>query len=156
MGWINFSIKEVRELRDILSSTNISSKIIRKLINSEKRIKISSAKSKGRNLQKWICTRLAFLLNIKYDQQDDNCLIHSREMGQKGVDIVLRGEALKRFPFSIECKSSEKLDFLPTIEQAERNKKKDTDWLIVYKRKAIKEPVVIIYWSVFERIYKWN
>lgn len=117
-------------------------------------IKISSRKSKGRNLQKWICNKISKLIGIEYNQQNDQCSIHSREMGQPGCDIILRGEALKKFPFSVECKSSESFNITKAVQQAIMNQYKDTDWLIFYKRKLFNLPIVIMDYSTFERLYK--
>ena len=115
-------------------------------------IKIRSAKDKGMRLQKWVCQKIAKILGIEYNSQDDQCLIHSRTCGLSGVDIILRGEAIKRFPYSIECKSSEKLNLLGTIRQAKSNQVDGTDWLIVYKRKAFKKPIVIMDWDAFQNL----
>ena len=115
-------------------------------------IKIRSAKNKGMRLQKWVCSKISKLIGIGYNQQDDLCLIHSRESGLSGVDIILRGNALKTFPYSIECKSSEQLNLLKTIQQAKSNRIEGTDWLIVYKRKAFKKPIVIMDWYTFEKL----
>ena len=124
-------------------------KLVDKLKKLLKPIKRRSAKDKGRNLQKWVCERIAELFNIEYNQQDDNCVIHSREMGQFGVDIIIRDYLRNYFPFSIECKSSEQLNLIETIQQAKKNTKKDEHWIIVYKRKAIKNPIVIMDWDCF-------
>jgi hypothetical protein len=152
--WICFTQKEIKTLLDL--TTEKEFKTIHKKLSSnynKKRISVASAKGKGRSLQYWICNKISSLLNIPYIQSDDSCLIHSREMGQHGVDIILRGEALKRFPYSIESKSSESLNLMPVIEQIEANQKKDTDWLIVHKRKALPEPIVIMTWRTFEKTF---
>jgi hypothetical protein len=119
-----------------------------------KKIKVSSAKGKGRNLQYWVCERVADITGIPWVQSDDNCEIHSREMGQHGIDLVLRGKAAGKFPFSVECKSSEQLNLVETIAQASRNNIPGRDWLIVHKRKAIPNPIVILSWEAFERIWR--
>jgi len=129
-------------------------KVLRRIERASRPIKISSRKQKGRNLQKWVCERISSLLRIPYSQDDDNCLIHSREMGQSGVDVILRGEAFANFPFRIECKSSEKLSLSNTIYQAKKNAGDDW-WMIVYKRKNFKNPIVIMDWMDFEGFYKF-
>lgn len=113
----------------------------------------ASCKAKGRKLQKWVCARLADIFNTEYDQQDDNCAIHSREMGQSGTDVILRGDLFDKFPFDIECKNTEKLSLWNTIEQAKNNTKPDRDWLIVHK-KNYENPVVIIDWFAFEKLFR--
>jgi hypothetical protein len=117
------------------------------------RIKTSSAKDKGRALQYFVCDHISMLLYGKpFNQKDDNCLIHSREMGQAGSDIILRGDAQERFPFTVECKSTESFSLVPTINQVRANLKKGTDWLIVHRRKALPDPIVILTWEAFERL----
>jgi hypothetical protein len=114
-------------------------------------ISISSRKAKGRNLQKWTCEKISTLSNIPYGYED-NKLIQPRIMGQKGVDVILRGKAKEKFPFSIECKSAQQWNILAAIRQAKKNKIDGTDWLLVLKRKEIKSPVVVIDADVFFKI----
>lgn len=127
-------------------------KTIRKLKKSKKRIKIRSAKSKGRNLQKFVCERVSSLTGLPFIQDDDDCNIHSREMGQSGLDVILRGDAKKKFQFSIECKSAESFNMSKTIAQVKSNQAENTDWLIVYKKKMLAEPIVIMEWAAFEKL----
>lgn len=154
MAYLNLNKKELSVLLDILTRpdhryTEEQSKLWVKIKKATTRIKISSAKGKGRELQKRVCRDISEAIGIPYDQQDDECLIHSREMGQSGVDVILRGEARGLFPYSIECKSAEAFSLLAAIEQAENNQVEGTDWMIVHKRKAWKVPVVILDWRVF-------
>jgi hypothetical protein len=142
-----------RALKPIkVSSIKLKNKLLKKLDRALKPIKVSSRKAKGRSLQKWVCQRIAKLLNIEYNQQDDQCLIHSREMGQAGVDIILRGDTIKRFPYSIECKNSEQLKLIGTIAQVKKSLIQDTDWLIVHKKKSLDKPIVIMEWDAFEKL----
>lgn len=162
MPWINLTKNEIERIKEYNIShkywTGSYSKEDEKFINKLNKllnpIKIRSRKNKGSNLQKWICEKISKLLNIPYEQSDDQCLIHSREMAQKGTDVILRGKALKEFPFSIECKSSEQFNIKSTVEQAKNNQIKSTEWMVVYKRKSFKNPVVIIEWGVLEKLYK--
>lgn len=128
--------------------------LIARLSKSQKKITTASAKAKGRNLQQWVCERISAITGIPYVQSDDQCEIHSREMGQAGIDVVLRGEALKRFPFSVECKATESLNLKDTVDQAKSNTYKNTDWIIVHRKKAIPEPLVIMSWDTFEKLVK--
>lgn len=141
------------EQKEILTSLPESSKLRKKIERAGKVLKTSSRKAKGRNLQYWVCEQISRITGIPYLQSDDSCLIHSREMGLSGKDIVLRGEAYKRFPFSVECKNSEDLDLPNTIAQVKANTKEGEIWIIVHKRKTIKEPIVIMSWDGFERIW---
>jgi hypothetical protein len=153
---LSFEGKEIRALLNNLPSyigeSPAYSSAKKKLERALRPIKVRSAKGKGRELQKWICRKISELLGIPYDQSDDQCLIHSREMGQAGVDIVLRGEALQQFPFSIESKSTESFSLVDAIKQAQNNKVLGTDWLVIHKRKSFNEPVVIMAWSTFAMI----
>jgi hypothetical protein len=150
--------KEIRIILEAMETcpgfpfTEDAVKLLKKLRKALVPIKVRSAKNKGANLQKWVCDRVSSLLNIPYDQSDDQCLIHSREMGQSGVDIVFRGEAYERFPFTIECKSKEQLLIQETLAQAKKNATVDRPYMVVYKRKSFKYPVVIIEWDTLERI----
>ncbi len=121
---------------------------------ANKRITVSSAKGKGRGLQMWVCRKISQIIHIPFDNQDDNSLILSRPMGLSGLDIILKDKASKLFPFSIECKNSESFNLLKTIEQVQANKKPNTDYLIIYKRKIFKQPIVILEFSVFEKLFK--
>ena len=129
-------------------------RLIKKFERAEKTIKVSSRKGKGRGLQYWVCERIAKMFGIEFVQSDDNCSIHSREMGQHGTDIVLRGEVYKKFPFDIECKSCESLSIPDWIRQAkENNKKEDRNWLVVFKKHTLgSEPFVIMGWECFEKM----
>jgi hypothetical protein len=106
----------------------------------KRKISISSAKAKGRNLQQWTCKKISELLNIPWGKDE---LIASREMGQPGTDVKLVGEAQERFPFSVECKWQESWSVPTWIKQAQENQKAGTDWLLVLKKNRIK-PVVVM------------
>lgn len=106
----------------------------------KRKIKPSSAKAKGRNLQNWVCQKVSDLLGIPWGKDE---LISSREMGQSGTDVRLIGEALRRFPYSVECKNQEAWSIHDWIKQAQANQKDGTDWLLVCKRNRAK-PVVVM------------
>lgn len=157
------AILEKKQIKQILFLFNLveeecngltenQKKIKRKLERALKPITVSSRKAKGRGLQKWICYKIANMLRIKYCQGDDDCIIHSREMGQSGKDIILRGLAKELIPFAIECKNSEKLNLTASINQAKANTDENTSWLVVYKKKSLKNPIVIMDWFDFEKI----
>jgi hypothetical protein len=126
--------------------------LLKRFTKTQQQITTASAKAKGRNLQQWVCRKIADITGLPYEQSDDSCAIHSREMGQAGVDIVLRDQALERFPFSVECKASEGLNIKETVEQTKRNTYKGTDWLIVYNKKAIPETLVLMSWDTFDKL----
>jgi len=105
-----------------------------------KRISVSSAKSKGRELQKWTAEKISDITGIKCGKDE---LISSRGGGQSGTDIVLIGKAQKLFPYAVECKRTEKLDLYGSIRQAEANQKEGTDWLLVSRRSQEKAIVTM-------------
>ncbi len=113
-----------------------------------RRIKPSSAKAKGRSLQQWVCQKISDLLGIEWGKDE---LIASREMGQAGTDIRLMGEAQERFRFSVECKNQERWSILNWVEQARKNQKDGTDWLLVVKKNRV-DPIVIMDASRFFEI----
>lgn len=149
--------KEREFLMGLLSHNNDkrAQVLMKRIQRAEKPIKPSSAKGKGRSLQYWVCEKISNLLNIPYNQKDDECLIQSRPMGLSGVDIVLRGKAKELFPFSIECKACETLSIPQWVEQARSNQQENTDWMLVFKKQSMgSEPYVVLSWETFEKMYK--
>ena len=150
--------KEMEFLMELLYLNNdkkAAQILYKRLQRATKPIKPSSAKGKGRGLQYWVCERISELLNLPYKQGDDECLIHSREMGQHGTDIILRGEARSKFPFSIECKSCETLSIPQWVEQARTNQQEGTDWMLIFKKQSMgTAPYIVLSWETFEKIYK--
>ena len=137
------------------TNTKESKKIIGKLERAEKKIKVSSAKGKGRGLQYWVCDRIAKMFGLEFIQSDDDCLIQSRPMGQHSVDIILRGELKKKYSFSIECKCQENLSLPEWIRQARENTLPNTYWMLVFKKQTIgHEPLVVMEWDTFERLFE--
>lgn len=141
---------QISNHRHVAALRRINAKLV-KTLNAAP-IKTASAKQKGRELQQWVCRHIAEITNIPYDQQDDHCPIHSREMGQAGLDIILREPALSRFPFAVECKSTESLALGDAIVQAQKNVTPNTDWIVVHRNKRMVEPIVIMGWSGFEAL----
>ena len=150
----NVLFRFIHEVEHKDKSVVMVEKLIKKFENAEKKIKVSSAKGKGRGLQYWVCDRIAKMFGLEFIQSDDNCLVHSREMGQHGTDIVLRGKVFDDFPFDIECKSCESLSIPEWVRQARANKKENRDWLLVFKKQTIgHEPLVVMEWDTFEKIF---
>lgn len=148
--------KFISEHKPLAGKTlDFAEKLLKKFERSEQKIKTSSAKGKGRNLQYWVCERIAEMFEIKFVQSDDTCLVHSREMGQHGTDICLRGELYNKFPFDVECKAQESLSIPDWVRQARTNTKEGRKWLVVFKKQTIGgEPLVLMDWSTFEKILK--
>lgn len=115
----------------------------------------SSGKAKGRRFQYQVCEAISEAIDIPYDQQDDQSLIRSREMGQKGDDVLLRGRARKRFPFSVECKNREKVNWWDSIKQASDRvvAHPKMDWVLFVKRNR-HLPVVVMDMEAFFRLIK--
>lgn len=155
MKEIKFDKDEVNYLKSILDKENkISQKIIKKLDRAEKRIKVSSAKGKGRNLQYLVCQKIADIFKVKFDQSDDNSLVQSRPMGQHGVDIILRGFVYEQFPYDVECKCCESLNIPDWINQAKANTKEGRQWLLVIKKQSIGSVIVVMDWESFEKLFR--
>lgn len=162
MKEILFKPEETYFLKHVLDDYNkshsekyskMSKSILGKLERAEKKIKTSSAKGKGRNLQYWVCERIAEMFGIKFVQSDDECLIQSRPMGQHSVDIILRGELKKKFPFSIECKAQENLSLSEWIRQAKENELPETNWMLIFKKQTIGKPIVCLDFETFLKYY---
>jgi L-lactate utilization protein LutC len=116
-------------------------------------MKTSSAKAKGRELQKWVCQQISKITGLDWGYEDEK-LIQPRIMGQKGKDVVLRGEALK-FKFDVECKRTEKFNLYEAIEQAKSNTEEGRFWMVVHKKNRY-EPIVVLDAKDFFEMYGGN
>jgi len=103
-------------------------------------MKTSSAKDKGRRLQKWIAEKIAELTGMECGK---DCPIESRPMGQTGPDIRMDPEARKAFPFTIECKNTESWSLPSAIKQCKANLYPNTQWMVVLGKNRHK-PVVVL------------
>ena len=117
---------------------------------SKRKISIKSAKAKGRRLQQYVANKIAEVTGLEVEKDGD---IEPRQMGMGGVDVILRGEALEKFPFAIECKNSEKWSIVSAINQAKANQKDKTEWMLVLSKNHF-NPIVVLDAEVFFRIYK--
>ena len=99
-------------------------------------MKASSAKAKGRNLQKWVREMLIEILDVHPED------IESRSMGAGGEDLIMARAARQKFPYSIECKNVQKLNVWEAYEQAKANCG-DYEPLVVMKKNN-KKPLVVI------------
>lgn len=113
-------------------------------------IKVASRKAKGRKFQKQIAEEISKVLGIPVTKDGD---IESRPMSQSGPDIILRGKALKLFPFSVECKHQETWSIPAWMKQVKENQLEGTDWLLVCKKNR-ENPVVIMDAEAFFRLCK--
>lgn len=91
-------------------------------------MKTSSAKNKGRKLQKHLRELLIDVLGINEDD------VLSRPMGSQGEDLILSPKAREKFPFSPECKNREKVNVWESFKQADDNAPEGIEGLLVLKR----------------------
>lgn len=110
-------------------------------------MRVSSAKSKGRRLQKWVADKL---VNLGRGLEPDD--VRSASMGAPGEDILLSPQARKQFPMSIECKNVEKLSIWAAIEQA-RSNSRGYEPAVVFTRNH-EETFITIRFDWFERLYE--
>ena len=103
------------------------------------RIKVSSAKAKGRRLQQWVRDYLHS--NLKGVEKDD---VTSTPGGVNGPDIGLSPIARKLFPWTVECKSRSSFSVYEALEQAERNLIKNTKPIAILKGDR-KQPLALLY-----------
>jgi hypothetical protein len=108
-------------------------------------MKPSSAKAKGRNLQKWVREKLIEELDIHPED------IESRSMGAGGEDLIMARAARKKFNFSVECKNVEKLNVWEAYEQAQANSG-DYEPIVVMKKNH-KKPLVVIDAEYFIKLF---
>ena len=124
--------------------TKASQKLVKRIEKSMQKIKPRSAKNKGMEWQKEVCAIISQITGIEYNQQDDNCLIHSRESGLNGVDVILRGEAKNKFPFCVECKNENKISLPEWTRQAENNCDDLNNWILFVKSPVLPARKVVV------------
>ena len=113
-------------------------------------MKTSSAKAKGRNLQKYVCT---CILQLFKSLQPDDCT--SRSMGAGGEDLLLSPTARKLLPISIECKSHARYSVYKDYEQASANAGKYEPIVIIKQNHS--RPLAIMDLNYFlELLYDKN
>ena len=112
-------------------------------------MKTSSAKAKGRNLQKWVVSKL--IEHLQLDEED----LESRPMGSSGEDIIMGKLSRQKFPYSVECKNQEKVNVWEAYSQAEQNCK-GYEPVVVIKRNRQKPLVLIDAEHFVDLIHKLN
>ena len=100
-------------------------------------MKPQSAKAKGRKLQQWV--RDLILETWNSLEPDD---VRSTSMGAGGEDVQLSPAARRHFPFSVECKSVEKLNVWGAYEQACENSGGHEPLLVMKKNR--KKPLIVM------------
>ena len=109
-------------------------------------MKTSSAKAKGRNLQKWDVSQLVEHLGANPED------IESRPMGSSGEDVIMGVQTRELFPYSIECKNQEKVNVWSAYEQAESNCKGYEPVVVIKKNR--KKPLVVIDAEYFVKLHE--
>ena len=99
-------------------------------------MKPSSAKSKGRRLQKWFADLLVDRLKLHPED------LESRPMGSQGEDIIMGVHSRRAFPYSVECKNQESVNVWKAYDQASENSG-IYEPLVVIKRNRSKALVVV-------------
>lgn len=113
-------------------------------------MKPASAKQKGRSHQQAV--RDAIYKTFPHLEEGD---VRSTSMGASGEDILLSPAALKVFPYSVECKSVEKINIWEAYNQAYQHaaKTKNTIPLVVFKRNH-KKPLICVDFDWFMGLHE--
>jgi len=93
-------------------------------------MKARSAKAKGRRFQKEIYE----LLMKHFDNVLQEGDLKPSLMSEQGEDIKKSPAAIKVFPYSVECKSQEKLNIWSALKQAEENCPTGQTPLVAFKK----------------------
>lgn len=95
-------------------------------------MKTASAKAKGRRLQQIVASRIRAAFNLPESD------VKSLPMGSQGADVWLSEEALKKFPFAVECKNQESINiwkaFVQAYVHAVKEKERSLCPLVVFSR----------------------
>ena len=153
---LNLNSKEKILLLTALSALPESKErnsLARKIEKSLKPIQKRSAKAKGHEWQKEICEMISRITNIPFNQADDTSEIKSREASLNGVDVILTGEARRKFPYAVECKNSEAISLPDWVRQAESNSETGEDWLLFIKSSLFaKKKIAVLPLPLFEHL----
>jgi hypothetical protein len=141
------------EQKAILSGT-LPDSLVSKVKTATKPRSSRYSKSKGMATQAEVAEFVSELLDIPFNNQDDQSEIKTRSAGLSGTDLILTGQAYKRFPFDVEVKAVETLSVPATIAQAQSNTAPNRHWLIFWKKKAFSKKVVIMDIQAFEWLWK--
>lgn len=95
-----------------------------------------SRKAKGRRLQNEVVDKIREIFGC----HEDDC--KPAIMGESGRDVKLSPAMQERFPYSVECKNTERIAIWQAIEQAERNANGLT-WIVFFRRNRSKTFVVM-------------
>ena len=124
--------------REISGSHKSRASFLSKML--KRTIGVSSRKSKGRELQKFVADEISKLTGITCGKDE---AIESRGGGQSGTDVRLSKKVLRLFPYSVECKNCETWSLPAFIAQAKKNQLPDTDWLVFLSKNGHEEICVL-------------
>jgi len=111
-------------------------------------LKTSSAKAKGRNLQKYI--RDYILKSFDGLTMLD---VASRPMGSQGSDVMLSTLAKSLFKYNVECKNQEAFsNVYKAFEQASSQKEEGEPLLIIKRNRS--KPLAIVDLDEFMRLVR--
>lgn len=100
-------------------------------------MKTSSAKAKGRNLQKYVMGKiLEYFTELRTDD------VTSRSMGAGGEDLLLSPRARDLLPYSFECKNHARFAIYKDYKQAVANASKYEPILVIKQNHS--DPLAII------------
>lgn len=111
-------------------------------------LKTSSAKAKGRNLQKYIRD---YILKLYPDIPMLD--VSSRPMGSQGSDVIMSAAAKDYFPYKIECKNQEAFSNVYKAFEQASSQKEDGEPLLIIKRNRSK-PLAVVDLDEFMRLVK--
>ena len=109
-------------------------------------MKTSSAKAKGRLLQKWFVEVLIEKLQLNPND------LESRPMGSQGEDVILGNESRKKFPLTVECKNQEAVNVWKSYEQCQDNCKGYEPCLVIKRNRS--KPLVVVDAEYFVSLFK--
>ena len=104
-------------------------------------MRTQSAKAKGRRLQQSVAADLQQAFSLEPDD------VRSTSMGANGEDVLLSSAAREKFPYSIECKNTERLNLWDSWGQAKANAGGHSPLLVVHKNNS--ETLCVLNWKVF-------
>ncbi len=117
-------------------------------------MKTSSAKAKGRSLQKTV----AWLLQSIFGLSEAD--VRSTPMGTQGSDVMLSEKALNMFGYDIECKNQEKLNVWQAYDQSKVRsvkfmKERHLEPLLIIKKNH-HDPLVVVDLEHFLHLARLN
>jgi hypothetical protein len=121
-----------------------------KLRPEEEEVKTSSAKAKGRDLQKHVAQKV----RDRFDLPETD--VQSRPMGSAGVDIMMSEQALKALPMSIECKNTKTFPGLKALAQSKENALFGTAAAVCWKPPGKGPNETIIYFNLNNFLEWWH